>query len=274
VSDAARFRHLHAETTRIVNDVAWDGAWYARAYDDDGLPIGVAGEERQRINLIPQAWSVIGEIAPADRAERALRSVEDLLGTPFGTALLWPPYDGGDDRVRGTSTYPPGAKENGGIFCHANAWLIVAAAMLGRGDEAYLHYRRILPLAREDLDVYRAEPYVYSQNICGPAHPQFGMARNAWLTGTAAWTFVAATQWILGIRPTFEGLRIEPAIPSSWPGFEAHREFRGVAYEIRARRRGTDGTVSLVVDGRPVAGTLVPLPPPGTTAVRVEVALG
>jgi cellobiose phosphorylase len=272
-AEAARFRDLHAEMAALVDAVAWDGAWYARAFDDDGRPIGVAAEERHRINLIPQAWCVIGEVAPRTRAEQALRSVEEHLATPFGSTLLWPPYDGRDDRVRGTSTFPPGAKENGGIFCHANTWLIVAAAMLGRGDDAYLHYRRILPLARTDADRFRAEPYVYSQNICGPAHPQFGMARNSWLTGTAAWAFVAATQWILGIRPTFDGLRVAPVIPASWPGFEARREFRGATYEIRVRREGAGGTVSLVVDGRPVPGSIVPLPPPGTTTVRVEVVL-
>ena len=273
-AEAVRLRDLHAEMAALVNAVAWDGSWYARAFDDDGMPIGVAGEERHRINLNPQTWSVIGEVAPRGRAEQALWSVEEHLATPFGTALLWPPYDGGDDRVRGTSTYPPGAKENGGIFCHANTWLIIAAAMLGRGDDAYLHYRRILPLARTDADLFRAEPYVYSQNICGPAHPQFGMARNAWLTGTAAWAFVAATQWILGIRPTFDGLRVAPVIPTSWPGFEARREFRGATYEIRARREGPGGAVSLVVDGRPVWGSVVPLPPLGTTTVRVDVVLG
>jgi len=271
--EAVRLCDLHAEMARIVNAVAWDGAWYARAFDDEGLPIGVDAEERHRINLNPQTWSVLGEVAPRDRAERALQSVEEHLGTPFGTALLWPPYDGGDERVRGTSTYPPGAKENGGIFCHANTWLVVAAAMLGRGDDAFEHYRRILPLARTDADLFRAEPYVYSQNICGPAHPQFGMARNAWLTGTAAWSFVAATQWILGIRPTFDGLRIAPSIPASWPGFEAHRVFRGVTYEIRARREGPGNAASLVVDGRPIADSVVPLPPPGTELVTVDITL-
>ena len=272
-ADATRLMELHAEMAAIVNAVAWDGEWYGRAFDDRGRPIGVAAEERHRINLNPQTWSVIGEVAPRARAERALASAERLLATPYGTAMLWPPYDGGDDRVRGTSTYPPGAKENGGIFCHANTWLVIAAAMLGRGDDAYRHYRRTLPLARTDADLFRAEPYVYSQNICGPAHPQFGMARNAWLTGTAAWSFVAATQWILGIRPTFDGLRIAPAIPAAWPGFEARRAFRGVTYEITARRAGPGNTVSLVVDGRLLAGTIVPLPPPGTSLVRVDVSL-
>ncbi len=272
-AESARHRGLHAEMAATVNAVAWDGAWYARAFDDDGRPIGVAAEERHRINLVPQAWAVLGEVAPPDRAERALRSVEELLGTPFGSALLWPPYDGGDERVGGTATYPPGAKENGGIFCHANTWLVIAAAMLGRGDDAHRHHRRVLPLARADQDRLGTEPYVYAQNICGPAHPQFGLARNAWLTGTAAWAFVAATQWILGIRPTFDGLRIAPAIPASWPGFEAHREFRGVTYEIHARRDGPGNAVFLVVDGRPVQGSVVPLPPPGTTTVTVDVVI-
>ncbi len=271
--DAARCADLHREMATCVNDVGWDGSWYARAFDDDGRPIGVASETVHRINLNPQTWSIIGEVAPPERAARALDSVTALLETPFGTALLWPPYDGGDDRVRGTSTYPPGAKENGGIFCHANTWLIIAAARLGRADDACAHYRRILPLARTDSDVFRAEPYVYSQNICGSAHPQFGMARNAWLTGTAAWAFVAATQWILGIRPTYEGLLIAPVIPAAWPGFEARREFRGVTHEIRVHRDGPGHAVSLAVDGRPVPGSVVPLPRPGTRLVTVDVTL-
>jgi cellobiose phosphorylase len=150
---------------------------------------------------------------------------------------------------------------------------MVAAAMLGWGDEAYRYYRQILPLARTDSDLYKVEPYVYPQNICGPAHPSFGMARNAWLTGAAAWTFVAATQWILGIRPTFEGLRVAPAMPLRWPGFKAHREFRGTAYEISVRRQGEGNVVLLMVDGVAVPGDTVPLPTPGTAVVRVEVVV-
>lgn len=273
-AEAARFRRLHAEMAAAVNASAWNGAWYARAFDDDGRPIGVAGEAHHAINLIPQAWSVIGEVAPPARAELAMRSADEKLDTPYGPMLLWPPYDGWDSRVCGTSTYPPGAKENGGVFCHAGAWMVVATAMQGRGDDAYRYYRELLPLARTDADRYRSEPYVYPQNICGPAHPQFGLARNAWLTGTAAWMFVAATQWILGIRPTYEGLRIAPVIPAAWPGFQAHRQFRGVAYEIVVRREGLGGEVSLAVDGRAIDGTVIPLPAPGMTSVSVEAVIG
>jgi cellobiose phosphorylase len=272
--DARRFSGLHAAMAAAVNDHAWGGAWYMRSFDDDGLPIGVAGAAHHAIDLITQSWCVLGEVAPRERAERAMASADEKLNTKYGIALMWPPYDGADPRVQGTSTFVPGAKENGGIFCHANAWSIVAAAMLGNGDDAYRYYRQILPLTRADSDVYRAEPYVYSQNICGPAHPSFGLARNAWLTGTASWAYVAATQWILGIRPTYEGLRVAPILPPSWPGFKAHREFRGTAYQIAVRRDGPGNAVSLVVDGVAVSGDVVPLPAPGTATVDVLVVLG
>jgi cellobiose phosphorylase len=271
--DAERFRTGYRQMAEAVNTHAWDGAWYVRAFDDEGKPIGVASEPVHQINLNPQTWSVFAGVAPRERAERAMRSVREHLATPFGVSLLWPPYDGGDRRVQGTATFPPGAKENGGIFCHANTWVIIAAAMLGWNDEAYDWYRRILPLARTDSDRFAVEPYVYCQNICGPAHPQFGMGRNAWLTGTASWTYVAGTQWLLGIRPEHAGLRIAPAIPTTWPGFTATRMFRGTRYEISVRREGDGVSASLVVDGRPVDGDLVPLPPEGTATVVVAVTL-
>ena len=272
-ADGRRFKALYDSMSAAVNESAWDGAWYARSFDDDGEPIGVAGAAHHAIDLIPQSWCVLGEVAPRDRAEQAMHSADEMLNTPFGVALLWPPYDGSDDRDRGTSTYVPGAKENGGIFCHANTWTIVAAAMLGWGDDAYRYYRQILPLARTDSDLYKVEPYTYPQNICGPTHPSFGMARNAWLTGTASWTFVAATQWILGIRPTYEGLRVAPVLPGTWSGYTAHREFRGTAYEITVRREGPGNAVSMLVDGAAMPGDVVPLPPPGTTSVKVDVVL-
>jgi cellobiose phosphorylase len=272
-ADAARFHTCAEEMAAAVNECAWDGDWYARAFDDEGRPIGVAAEERHRIDMNPQTWCVIGVVAPPERAERALESMHEHLATDHGIALLWPPYEGGDPRVWGTSTYPPGAKENGGIFCHANAWAIVAAAMLGQNDRAYDYYRRILPLLRTDSDRFLVEPYVYCQNVCGPTHPQFGMGRNAWLTGTASWTFVAATQWLLGIRPTYRGLRVAPAMPTGWTGFTARRRFRGALYEIAVERRGAGDAVTLVVDGSPVEGDVVPLAPAGGRTV-VEVTVG
>jgi cellobiose phosphorylase len=272
-ADSRRFRAWHAEMAAALNEHAWDGDWYARAFDDEGRPIGVAAEAVHQINLNPQTWSVLGEVAPAERAERAMHAAHELLNTPYGLSLLRPPYDGGDERVRGTSTFPPGAKENGGIFCHANTWAIIAAARLGWPDRAYAYYRQILPLARTDTDRFRVEPYVYCQNICGPAHPSFGLGRNAWLTGTASWTYVAGTQWILGIRPTHAGLRIAPAIPADWPGFTATRKFRNTWYEITVRRAGPGAEVSLTVDGTPCPSDVVPLPGSGVERVSVEVVL-
>jgi len=272
--DAKRFRALHAEMSGILNKVAWDGAWYARAYDDEGKPVGVASEEHHKIALNTQTWAVIGETAPPERAKQALESAHKKLNSKFGLALLWPAYIEGDERVRGTTTYPPGAKENGGIFCHANTWAIVAAAKLGMADRAMQYYMQITPFTRKDVDTMKVEPYVYCGNIAGPEHKQFGYARNAWLSGTASWTYVAGTQWILGIRPTYDGLMIAPVIPDKWKGFKATRIFRGVRYAIDVKRRGKGNQVALIVDGKPVSGSVVPLPAKSTKEVRVEVLLG
>lgn len=272
-NEAERFRALHAEMATVIQEAAWDGQWYARAYDDEGRPVGVQGEELHRINLNPQTWAVIGEIGQRERLEQAMESAHRLLNTPAGLALLWPAYRGFQERIRGTTTYPPGAKENGGIFCHAHAWAIIAAAMLGWAERALEYYHEIVPLTRSDVAHTAVEPYVYCQNICGPEHPQYGRGRNSWLTGTASWAYVAATQHILGIRPTYDGLEIAPVIPASWPGFQAERRFRGVLYRITVRRAGPGSEIALAVDGRPVPGRVVPLPPPGQQEVEVQVTL-
>jgi cellobiose phosphorylase len=271
--DARHFRALKEEMAEIINRVAWDGEWYTRAFDDEGKPVGVQSEEHHKIGLNTQTWAVIGECAPGDRASQAMRSAHAWLNTPFGLAILAPAYTRGDQRVRGTTTYPPGAKENGGIFCHANPWAIIAAVRLGWNDLAFQYYRQILPLARADNDVFKVEPYVYCGNICGPEHPQFGYGRNAWLSGTASWTYVAGTQWLLGIRPTFQGLQVAPVIPQEWPGFRARRLFRGVTYQITVERAGSGNAVSLEVNGKPVDGDIVPFPPAGTQEVQVKAVL-
>jgi N,N'-diacetylchitobiose phosphorylase len=270
---ARRYRAQKDEMAEIINRVSWDGEWYARAFDDEGKPFGVKAEEYQQISLNTQTWAVIGECAPADRAGKAMHSAHSRLNTPFGLAILAPAYTHGDPRVRGTATYPPGAKENGGIFCHTNPWAIIAAARLGWNELAYQYYRQLMPLARLDNDVFKVEPYVYCGNICGPEHPQFGYGRNAWLSGTASWAYVAATQWILGIRPTFQGLQVAPVIPQDWPGFGARRLFRGMTYHITVERTGSGNAVSLMVDGKPIDGDIVPFPPDGTQSVRVNAVL-
>jgi cellobiose phosphorylase len=269
-AEAARFRALHQEMAAAVQRCAWDGRWYARAYDDAGRPLGIAGESEQRISLNPQSWAVIGEIGEPARLTQAMEAAHATLNTPHGFALMWPAYRSGSQRVRGTATFPPGAKENGGIFCHAHAWAIIAAVRLGWAERALAYYHQIVPLARDDAEHAAVEPYVYCQNICGPEHPQFGRGRNSWLTGTAAWTYVAATQHILGIRPTYTGLQIAPCIPAAWEGFSARRAFRGVMYHITVQRAGPGDSVSLEVDGRPIAGHVVPFPATGQSEVTVR----
>jgi len=271
---AQRFRDQQAEMAATVERVAWDGEWYARAYDDEGKPLGVHQAAHNQISLNSQTWAVIGGLGDVRRARQAMESAHQKLDTPFGLRLMWPPHDRYDRRVQGTTTFPPGAKENGGIFCHAHTWAVVAAAALGWGDRALEYYRQILPLCRTDADLYRAEPYVYCQNICSPEHPELGRGRNTWLTGTASWAYVAATQWILGIRPTFSGLRIAPVLPEAWPGFEARRLFRGVLYEIAVTRVGPGSRVVLLVDGQTEKGDVVSFPAAGTARVEVRVKLG
>jgi cellobiose phosphorylase len=271
--EGKRYWSLHGEMAEIINLVAWDGAWYARAFDDEGRPVGVQAEEFHKIGLNTQTWAVIGECASQERARQAMGSAYEQLNSPFGLALLAPAYTHGDPRIGGTTTYPPGAKENGGIFCHSNTWAIIAAARLGLNDLAYQYYQQINPMARSDNDVFKVEPYVYCGNICGPEHPSFGYGRNSWLSGTASWTYVAGTQWILGIRPTYQGLKIAPVIPQDWKGFKAQRVFRGVTYLIQVERSGSGNHASLRVDGRPIEGDVVPFPADGKEDVRVDVVV-
>jgi cellobiose phosphorylase len=268
--DARRFRRLKEEFTEIINQVAWTGKWYTRAFDDEGKPIGVKSEAYHKIGLNTQTWAVIGECASEERARQAMHSAHERLNSSFGLALLAPAYTHGNSRVGGTTTYPPGAKENGGIFCHTNTWAIIAAARLGWNELAYQYYQQIMPLRRSDNDVFKVEPYVYCGNICGPEHPQFGYGRNAWLSGTASWVYVAGTQWILGIRPTYSGLQVNPRIPQEWTGFSARRIFRDVTYKLSVVRAGSGNTIALTVGGRPIEGDIVPFPKDGTQVVEVR----
>ncbi len=200
-------------------------------------------------------------------------AVREQLNTRFGIKLSGPGYDGYDPQIGGVTTYPPGAKENGGIFLHANPWVMIAETMLGRGDRAYEYYCQINPARRnDDIDLFEVEPYCYPQNILGDEHPQFGLGRNSWLSGTASWTYQAATQYILGIRPDHDGLVIDPCVPEQWESFEVVRRFRGADYRIRVSNpaRVSSGVVRMTVDGREIDGASVPLLGPGEHLVEVE----
>jgi cellobiose phosphorylase len=275
--DASRY---HAAAKKMADTVAahgWDGRWFRRAYDHSGQPVGSAENAEGQIFLEPQGMCVMSGIGIANgMAAKALSSVAEHLATSHGIMLLHPPYSRYHRELGEISSYPPGYKENGSIFCHVNPWVMIAETMTGDGDAAFGYYRRINPSAREEIsDVHRCEPYVYAQMIAGKEAPSHGEAKNSWLTGTAAWNFVAITQWILGIRPELDGLRVDPVLPAAWPGFTATRRFRGATYEITVRNpkhlRGRAARV--LVDGRQIQGTLVPLALPGAT-VRVEIVIG
>jgi cellobiose phosphorylase len=253
----------------------WDGEWFLRAYDAFGRKVGSRECEEGQIFVEPQGICVMAGIGHEDgRAEKALAAVKEHLATPHGILLQQPAYSRYYLHLGEISSYPPGYKENAGVFCHTNPWIMIAEAIIGHGDRAHDYYLRINPSAREDIsEVHRCEPYVYAQMIAGRDAPTHGEAKNSWLTGTAAWNYVAITQWILGIRPTYTGLQIAPVIPSDWPGFKARRVFRGVTYHISVERAGKGNTVSLTVDGQPIGGNIVPLPPVGQTEVIVKAVL-
>ena len=265
--DAALDRAQRARMIEAVRDHGWDGAWFRRAYDFFGEVVGSAENEEGQIWIEPQGICVMAGIGLDDgTAQRALQSVADRLATPHGLVLLDPAFSRYHVELGEISSYPPGYKENGGVFCHANPWIVIAETMVGNADRAFDDYLRINPSAREELaDVHRCEPYVYAQMIAGKEAPNPGEAKNSWLTGSAAWNFVAITQWILGIRPEHEGLRIDPCLPADWEGYEAVRRFRGATYRISVRKpRGVTGRVSTVtVDGRSIAGNVVAPAPEG-----------
>jgi cellobiose phosphorylase len=275
--DAARIERLHAEMLAAVEAHGWDGEWYLRAFDASGAPVGSHACEEGRIYVESQAWCVLGGAGASNgRARRALESVHERLFTHQGVALLQPAYTRYHPELGEISSYPPGYKENAAVFCHTNPWITLAWCTLGEGERALETYLAICPSAREArIETYRAEPYVYAQMIAGPDAAAPGEAKNSWLTGTAAWALTSVAQGILGIRPDYDGLRIDPCIPRSWRSFRVTRRFRGVLYRIAVENPdGVCGGVrSLTVDGQELAGRLVP-PPAGPGPVDVEVVLG
>jgi cellobiose phosphorylase len=274
-SDAETYRRTASQMDEAVHEQGWDGEWFLRAYDDFGNKVGSKDCEEGKIFIEPQGFCVMAGIGLQDGlAKRALHSVNKYLATPHGIVLQQPAYSKYYLHLGEISSYPPGYKENAGIFCHNNPWIIIAETMVGDGDRAFDYYLRINPSAREKISqLHRCEPYAYSQMIAGRDAPTHGEAKNSWLTGTAAWNYVAITQYILGVRPTYDGLMVAPVIPTKWKGFSVSRVFQGVRYNINVKREGKGNRVRLVVDGRVITGNVIPKPPEGVTQVAVEAAL-
>ncbi len=260
-ASANQYMGDHAHMKKVINDHAWDGSWFIRYFDHDGSPIGSHRNQHGMIYTNAQSWSVLSGYAEKDRAEKALESVYQYLNTNNGIKLSYPGYNHFDPDKGGVTTYPPGAKENGGIFLHANPWVIIAETMLGHGDRAFQYYHQINPANKNDhIDAFECEPYVYPQNILGDEHPQFGLARNSWLSGTASWMYQSATQYILGIKPTYNGLLIDPCIPHTWDQYKVVRHYKHAIYHIEVLNpeHKQKGVKRIIVDQHIIEGQVLP----------------
>jgi cellobiose phosphorylase len=261
----------------VIMKYGYDGEWFLRAYDDFGRKVGSKECEEGKIFIEPQGFCVMGGCGIEDgKAIKALDAVEERLGTKYGLVLNNPAYTRYYVEYGEISTYPAGYKENAGIFCHNNAWIMCAEAVVGRGDKAFDYYTRIAPAYTESYsDIHRMEPYVYSQMIAGKDAKRFGEAKNSWLTGTASWNFVAISQFILGIKPDYDGLMVDPCIPTSWDGYEVTRHFRGDVFKITIKNPNhvSKGVAKMNVDGKELSGNIIPVFGDGKEH-KVEVIMG
>jgi cellobiose phosphorylase len=264
-----------AETmASVVLEHGWDGEWFGRAYDYFGNKVGSRECEEGQIYIEPQGYCVMAGIGVASgEAVRALDSVGAILDSDHGIVLHQPAYTRYHVELGEISTYPPGYKENAGIFCHNNPWVVIAETTVGRGDRAFHYWKKIAPAFREEIsEIHRLEPYIYAQMIAGKDAPRYGEAKNSWLTGTAAWNFVAISQHILGVRPELDGLRIEPCLPSEMTDIDVVRRCRGAEYRISMTNRSSGGAPRLTVDGSPFEGSVVPYASMGSVVeIAVEV---
>ena len=275
--EAAAVRKEVAGMEHAALTAGWDGKWFRRAYDAYGHVVGGQECEEGQIFIEPQGMCVMAGIGvDTGEAVTALQSVQTRLDTKYGIVLLQPAYTKYHLELGEISSYPPGYKENAGIFCHNNPWVSCAETVVGHGDRAFEIYKKTCPAYIEDIsEIHRTEPYVYSQMVAGCDAATFGEAKNSWLTGTAAWTFVDVSQYILGIQPTLAGLKIDPCLPHEMDGFTLRRVWRGATYEITVDNtaHAEKGVASMTVNGQPVPTNTLSPAPAGTT-VQVKVAMG
>ncbi len=260
-----------------IKAAGWDGDWFIRAYDAKSNPVGSHVNEEGQIYIEPQGMCVMAGVGLDDgKAIKALKSVEERLDTEYGIVLLQPAYTRYHVELGEISSYPPGYKENAGIFCHNNPWIACAETVVGHGNRAFEVFKKTCPVYLEEKsEIHRTEPYAYCQMVAGCDAPTFGEGKNSWLTGTAAWTFTAISQYILGIQPTLEGLSIDPCIPSDVRGYSVDRTYRGVVYHIEIENpKGVEkGVESITVDGKAIEGTVI-TPVTDKNKVEVRVILG
>jgi cellobiose phosphorylase len=270
-AEEAKAARDHAKAMeKVVLEHGWDGEWFLRAYDFFGKKVGSKECDEGKIFIEPQGFCVMAGIGKdTGHAKKALDSTKELLDTRYGIVLNNPPYTRYHVELGEISSYPPGYKENAGIFCHNNPWVIIGETVIGRGDRAFEYYKKIAPAYLEEIsEVHRLEPYVYAQMIAGKDAPRHGEAKNSWLTGTAAWNFVALSQYLLGVRPEFDGLRVQPVISKEIGEFTVTRKCRGAEYVVRVKNTGAGAKApKLTVDGKAIEGAVVPYAKAGAKVV-------
>jgi cellobiose phosphorylase len=272
--EAMRARTHIERMEASIKTHGWDGAWFLRAYDYFGNKVGSHENEEGKIFIESNGWCTMAGIGLEEgMVEQALDAVNEHLDCEYGIVLNHPPFTRYYIEYGEISTYPKGYKENAGIFCHNNPWIMIGETVLGRGDQAWEYYKKICPAYLEDLsELHKTEPYVYSQMIAGKDAAKPGEAKNSWLTGTAAWNYYAITQYILGVRPTYNGLLIDPCIPGDWKRYSVTRKFRGAEYHIEVTNPHgvSKGVKRLVVNGETMESNRIPVLPAGSYKVSVE----
>jgi N,N'-diacetylchitobiose phosphorylase len=270
--DVKKYSEMANTVREACERELWDGEWYARGVTRAGIKIGVKANEEGKIFLESNSWAAYSEAASPERAKSALDAIHKYLASPYGIHLNWPTYTKPNDDIGYVTRVYRGIKENGAIFSHPNPWAIIAECKLGRGNLAMKLYNDLLPFNQNDkIEIREAEPYSYCQFIMGKDHTAYGRARHPWLTGSGGWNYTAVTKWILGIRPSYYGLVIDPCIPSDWKEFEVHRQWRGAQYNIKVLNpTGVQkGVKSITLNGQLIRGPVPPQKPSSTNEILV-----
>jgi N,N'-diacetylchitobiose phosphorylase len=273
--DVKKYSDIAERVKQACEKELWDGEWYIRGFTKKGIKIGTNESEEGKVFLNAQSWAVYSDVASRERALKCMDAVDKYLFSKYGLHLLWPPYSKPDDNIGYVTRVYKGIKENAAIFSHPNPWAVIAECKLGRGNRAMKFYNAILPYNQNNIiEIRQAEPYSYCQFIVGKDHTAFGRARHPWLTGSGGWFYTAVTKYILGIRPTYEGLVINPCIPSDWKYFTVTRKWRGATYNINVKNpNGVEkGVKFIIVNGNPIEGA-IPIQKAGTTN-KIEVVMG
>jgi cellobiose phosphorylase len=262
LENLAKFQKVYGNLKEVLNQYCWDGNWYLRAFRDDGSSVGSSSHAQGQIFLNAQSWAVISGLATKERSDLALASCRQHLSTPYGMQIVYPSYTQVEDNTGLISRCVPGKKENGAVFNHASSWFVLASLLNGEVEFAWEVYQKMLPLnSATDRDRYEVEPYVFAEYVTSPDHPTQGQASHSWLTGTAVWMLRIGLDYLLGFRPTFSGMIVDPHIPKHWQGFKATRKFRGktLHLEVQNPHSLNSGVTSLLVNGEEIEGNFLDL---------------